>query len=83
MMLVMPNQIDRYTWTQEMADRLRSARGKMPRAELVRRLKCGTDQIRKLEKVQHKSISVVLLNAICEKLGISSQYIIYGENDNE
>jgi DNA-binding Xre family transcriptional regulator len=72
--------IDRYVWTKEMADRLRSARGKMPRAELVRRLKCGTDQIRKLEKAQHKSISVVLLNAICEKLDTDSQYIIHGEN---
>jgi DNA-binding Xre family transcriptional regulator len=77
----MPNQIDRYVWTKEMADRLRSAREKMPRAELVRLLKCGTDQIRKLEKAQHRSISVVLLNAICEKLDTDSQYIIYGEID--
>jgi DNA-binding Xre family transcriptional regulator len=79
----MQDNIDRYVWTPEMADRLRSARGEMSRAELVRKLGCGTDQIRKLEKAQHKSISVAFLNAICEELMVDSQYIIYGENFND
>jgi DNA-binding Xre family transcriptional regulator len=79
----MINQINRYTWTKEMADRLRSARGKTPKTKLVASLRCGKDQIRKLEETQHKTISVMLLNAICAELNTTVDYMIYGENNDQ
>ncbi len=82
----MPNPINRYTWNQATADRLIAARGALSQRELSQRLKAklgsfGSRQIGKLENVERETIKAELLQAICEELGATVEYIIYGEKD--
>lgn len=81
---MMSNPINRYTWNQATADRLIAARGDLSQRELSRRLKArlgsfGSRQIGKLENVERETIKAGLLQAICEELSTTVEFIIYGK----
>jgi DNA-binding Xre family transcriptional regulator len=81
------NSIDRYTWTETSATRLKTARGNMSRYELSKRLMArlgcfGKNEISKFERGQKQTIKAELLTLICEELNVSVGYVIYGENDD-
>ena len=77
--------VDRYKWDRSTAARLQHSRGAMSRYRLVKKLEnklggCAKRTIADYENVKHSSISIELLTAICDILGTTIEYIIYGEN---